>query len=202
MPALLPLFNHSCLWTLHGIRVEKRYTTFRTNGSKVQDLWLVITCVFLSHRERERGEMSYDFNITGKRTQAGISFWYKLLRQAVSQCFHIFFTISEIPVVLLGVVSLIMWLVFFLYFFLIKTYCLFGVIVPLCKWLRLHSQLQVQGRKRARNNLFKNKKIFRKYGIKPQYLLLFHLYQYHFTCQMLLPVVSPSIKPGADSELR
>lgn len=117
MPALLPLFNHSCLWTSHGIRVEKRYTTFRTNGSKVQDLWLVITSVFLSHRERERGEMSYDFNITGERTQAGISFWYKLLRQAVSQCFHVFFTASEIPVVLLGVVSLIMWLVFFLSLF-------------------------------------------------------------------------------------
>lgn len=56
-----------------------------------------------------------------------------LLRKAVSQCFHMFFTTSEIPVGLLVVVSLTVWWFFFslsLYsysFFIIKTYCLFGV---------------------------------------------------------------------------
>lgn len=36
-----------------------------------------------------------------------------LLRKAVSQCFHMFFTTSEIPVGLLVVVSLTVWWFFF-----------------------------------------------------------------------------------------
>lgn len=120
MPALLPLFNHSCLWTSHWIRVEKFCTTFRTNGVKVQDLWLVITCAFLSQREREKWNELWLQHYRQKSTRGNfilIQIWKErllLLRKAVSQCFRMFFTTSEISVILLVVVSLTVWLVFFL----------------------------------------------------------------------------------------
>lgn len=70
--------------------------------------------------------MSYGFNIRGKRAQRGNFIMIQirkerllLLRKAVAQCFHMFFTTSEIPVVLLVVVSLTVWWVFSLSLFIL-----------------------------------------------------------------------------------
>lgn len=120
MPSLLPLFNHFCHRSSHSAqhRAEKCYTPSKTNGKKVRDLWLVFTCAFLSWRERVKWVMASI--LQAKECKRGISLWYKfgnrvwvLQRKAVGQCFHRFFTISEITVVLLVVVSLTAWWIFF-----------------------------------------------------------------------------------------
>lgn len=74
----MPALYHFSIIPAFGLHIEselKNFTPlFRTKGGKVQDLRLVIACALLSQRERERSEMSYSFNVTGKRAQGGVSF--------------------------------------------------------------------------------------------------------------------------------